>query len=407
MTQSAGGIRRAALAFILVTVVLDMLAMGVVLPVLPELVLGFLGGDTARAAWMMGLFGTVWALMQWLWSPLLGMLSDRFGRRPVILLSNLGLGLDYILMALAPGLGLLLLGRVISGITAASISTSGAYIADTVPPERRAGAFGLLSVGFGVGFICGPALGGILGGISPRLPFWVAAGLSLANFAYGLVVLPESLPRERRDRFRWSRANPVGSLVLLGSQPMLLGLAAVNFIATVAHGSLPNVFVLYADYRYGWNANAVGLALAAVGASSIVTGGLIVPRVVARFGERRSLIAGLGFGMAGFAMIGLASTGGAFLAAIPVLGLWGLSGPAVQGLMTRRVAASEQGQLQGANTSLQSVAGLIGPGLFSAIFASFIGYTGIWHQPGAPYLVAALFMAGAAALAWRVTRGAA
>ncbi len=243
------GPRRAAFAFIFVTVLLDMLALGMVMPVLPKLVEGFVGGDTERASRIFGVFGTAWALMQFLFSPAQGSLSDRFGRRPVVLLSNFGLGLDYILMALAPTLGWLFAGRVISGITAASISTSFAYIADITPAEKRSARFGLLGAAFGLGFVVGPALGGMLGAWGPRLPFWTAATLSLLNGLYGLFILPESLPRDRRTPFNWRRANPVGSLTLLRSHPRLFGLAGANFLAYVAHNALPTTFVLYAGYR--------------------------------------------------------------------------------------------------------------------------------------------------------------
>src|SRR5437588_1382303 len=238
--------RRAALVFIFITVVLDMLALGMIAPVLPKLVISFMGGNTESAARIYGLFGTIWALMQFVFAPVLGTLSDRFGRRPIVLLSNFGLGLDYILMALAPTLNWLFVGRVISGVTAASIPAASAYIADVTPADKRARAFGMLGAAFGVGFIIGPALGGMLGSITPRLPFWVAAGLSLLNASYGLLVLPESLTRERRAAFSWKRANPVGSLNLLRSHPELLGLASANFLTYVAHEVLPSTFVLYA-----------------------------------------------------------------------------------------------------------------------------------------------------------------
>jgi MFS transporter, DHA1 family, tetracycline resistance protein len=204
--------RRAAFVFIFLTVLLDMVALGTIVPVLPRLVVSFMHGDTAGAAEVYGVFGTAWALMQFLFSPVLGALSDRFGRRPVVLISNVGLGLDYIVMALAPSLAWLFVGRVVSGITAASIATGFAYVADVTPPERRAARFGILGVAFGAGFVLGPALGGIAGSIDPRLPFWIAAVLSLANTLYGLFVLPESLPRERRAPFDWRSANPLGSL---------------------------------------------------------------------------------------------------------------------------------------------------------------------------------------------------
>ena len=396
--------RRAAVVFIFVTVVLDMLALGMIVPVLPKLVEDFVGGNTARAAEIYGLFGTVWALMQFIFSPVLGALSDRYGRRPVILLSNLGLGLDYLVMALAPGIAWLFVGRVISGITAASFSTAYAYITDVTPPEKRAASFGMMSAAFGLGFVLGPAIGGVLGHIDPRLPFWVAAGFSLLNYLYGLLVLPESLAPERRERFSWRRANPVGSITLLRSHRELFGLAFVNFIGSIAHEALPTTFVLYAMYRYGWNERTVGLAIAAVGVCSAVVGAGLVQPFVARFGERRVMLLGLVFGIAGFTLYGLAATPALFWAALPINAMWGLSSPPMQGMMTRRVSASEQGQLQGALSSLRGIAFMIGPVLFTSVFASFIGANREWHLPGAPYLLAAMLLAGAMYVAWRVTR---
>ena len=393
--------RRAAIAFVMVTVVLDMLAMSIIIPVLPRLVLDFSGGDTAAASGALGLFGTAWNLMQFAFSPIIGALSDRFGRRPVILISNFGLGLDYVLMALAPGLGLLFVGRIISGITAASISAAGAYIADVSPPERRAAGFGLMNVAFGAGFVLGPAIGGLLGGFDPRLPFWVAAGLSLLNGAYGAIVLPESLPRDRRAPFSWRRANPVGALNLLRGHRQLLGVASVNFLFFLAHQSLQSVFVLYGTYRYGWSEGTVGLTLAAVGVCSALVGGVLVKPAVARLGERRALLTGLLFGLAGFLIFGLAPTGAVFWAGLPVLSLMGLVGPAAQAIMTRLVAPTEQGRLQGANSSVTSLAGLVGPGLFTTVFAVAVRDG---HQPGAPYLLAAAIMLATMGVAAAVTR---
>ena len=302
-----------------------MLALGTIVPVLPKLVVTFLNGDTAAAAEIYGVFGTAWALMQFLCSPPLGALSDRFGRRPVVLISNLGLGLDYIVMALAPSLWWLFVGRVVSGITAASISTGFAYVADVTPPEGRAARFGMLGVAFGAGFVLGPALGGLAGGVEPRLPFWIAAGLSLTNALYGLFVLPESLPRERRAPFEWRRANPLGSLALLRSHRELLGLASVNFLGQLAHAVLPSVTVLYMGYRYGWDERTVGLVMAGVGICSMVVQGALIGPVVRRFGERSALILGLLFGTAGFATYGIASTGSVFLVGVPLMALWGKS----------------------------------------------------------------------------------
>jgi DHA1 family tetracycline resistance protein-like MFS transporter len=398
------GRRRAALNFIFITVLLDMLALGIIVPVLPKLVVDFLLGDTARAAAYIGLFSTMWALMQFIFSPLLGLLSDRFGRRPVILLSNVGLGLDYIVMALAPTIGWLFVGRLFSGITSASITTANAYISDVTPVAKRARAFGLLGAAFGVGFILGPALGGWLGARNPRLPFWFAAAFSLLNALYGLLVLPESLPLERRQtRLRWRLANPVGALVLLKSHPELLGLATVNFLGYLAHEVYPTVFVLYGDYRYHWNERTIGMVLALVGVSTMVISAGVVGPVVARFGERRSLFGGLLLGAAGFALFGWAPSGWLFLVAIPINCLWALAGPPSQSMMTQRVSPSEQGALQGAVGSVRSIAMIVGPGIFSMTFAAFIAPEWSQQLPGAPWYVAALLLFVATAVAFAVT----
>ncbi len=374
--------------------------MGIIIPVLPKLVERFMGGDTARAAEVYGVFGTAWGVMQFLFMPVLGMLSDRFGRRPVILVSCLGLGLDYFLMALAPNLAWLFVGRLISGITAASISTAFAYIADVTPPEKRAGAFGIMGAAFGVGFVIGPALGGVLGGVDPRLPFWVAGALALVNAGYGFFVLPESLPPEKRAKqFAWSRANPLGSLKLLRSHPELFGLATVLFLMQLAHVVLPSVAVLYMGYRYGWGELAVGLVLAGVGACAMVVQGGLVRKVVPRIGERRALAIGLFFGAAGFFMYGLAPLGWMFLLAVPVMSLWGFAGPSAQALMTKHVGPAEQGQLQGATASSMSLAGVFGPGLFAVTFASTID-----RMPGAAFLLAGMLLLLALAIGLRVTR---
>ena len=390
--RQAPEVRGAAVAFIFVTILLDMLALGLILPILPKLVESFVDNDTASAARIFGLFGTAWALMQFFFSPVLGALSDRFGRRPVVLLSNLGLALDYVLMALAPSLTWLFIGRVISGITSASVSTAFAYIADMTPPERRAAVFGKVGVAFGAGFILGPALGGLLGGMDPRLPFWVAAGLSFANTLYGLLILPESLPKERRSAFRWKSANPIGALHLLRSDRTLTGLSVVHFIAQLAHVVLPSTFVLYATYRYGWDSRTVGLTLAMVGICAMAVQGAAIGPMVRRFGERRALLFGLGSGAAGFLIFGAAPSGPLFWIGIPVMALWGVAGAATQALMTRLVTPEQQGQLQGATASVQSVSQLLGPFLFTLTFAYFIGAQAPVMLPGAPFLLAAVLL---------------
>ena len=396
--------RKAALTFIFVTVLIDMLAFGMIIPVLPLLVQNFVGGNAARAAEMYGLFGTAWALMQFIFSPIQGSLSDHFGRRTVILLSCTGLGLDFILMALAPNLWWLLVGRVISGITAASFSTAGAYISDVTPPEKRAASFGLIGVAFGTGFILGPALGGLLGAISPRLPFWASACMALANVCWGLFVLPESLPKERRVPFAWRNANPLGAFKLLRSHPMLTGLAGSYFLLNLAHNVLPSTTVLYMHYRYDWDTRAVGMLLAGVGISSLIVQGLLVKPMVRWLKERRAVALGLIFGAAGFAIYGLAPTGPIFWIGVPVMALWGIATPSLQTIMTRLVDATEQGRLQGALASLMGLASLIGPTMFTQTFAIFISTHAALGLPGAPFLLAAVLVFASMLLAWRTTQ---
>lgn len=392
-TILSGGRRKAALGFIFATALMDVLAIGIIIPVLPHLIESFVNGDAAAAAGWVGIFGTVWALMQFIFSPIMGSLSDRFGRRSVLLISSFGLAADYVVMAVAPTVAWLLVGRILSGITASSFSTAGAYIADVTPPEKRAQGYGLLGAAFGVGFVLGPAVGGLLGHIDLRLPFWVAAGLAGANWLYGFFILPESLPRARRAAFDWKKANPLGSLRLLRSHPELLRLAAVLFLFYLAHQVLQSVFVLYTGYRYNWTPLDVGWNLMAVGVGAIIVQALLVKPVVARFGERGALLTGLVCGATGFIIYGLAPTGLMFWSALPVFALMNLVGPGVNGMMSKRVGPSEQGRLQGANSSNMAVAGMIGPILFTTVFAASIRGQGVWHQPGAaPYLAGALLL---------------
>jgi DHA1 family tetracycline resistance protein-like MFS transporter len=401
VTEPAAPVRRGAVAFIFVTILLDMLALGLVIPTLPKLVESFVGNDTAYAAKIFGVFGTAWALMQLVFSPIIGALSDRLGRRPVVLLSNFGLGADYVLMALAPSLSWLFVGRVISGITAASVSTAFAYISDITPPERRAAIFGKVGAAFGAGFILGPALGGLLGDIDPRLPFWSAAGLSFANALYGLLILPESLTPDRRSPFRWKSANPLGALHLLRSKAVLAGLSLIAFISQVAHAVLPSTFVLYASYRYSWDSKTVGLTLAIVGICSMVVQGLAIGPIVRVLGEWKALPAGMICATAGFVIFGWAPTGPLFWIGIPAMALWGVSGAAIQALMTRHVEPDQQGQLQGAIASVQSMSQLVGPVLFTQTFSYFIGKSAPLHLPGAPFLLAAVLTASCAVIAMR------
>ncbi len=380
--------RPAALGFIFATALMDVIALGIIIPVLPNLIKQMAGGQTTEALHYVLIFSTSWAVMQFFASPIVGSLSDRFGRRPVLLISIFGLGIDYLIMGFAPTLGWLYVGRLISGVTSASFSTAGAYIADISPPEKRAQNFGLIGAAFGVGFVLGPSLGGLLGGINPRLPFWVAAGLALINWCYGLFVLPESLPKDRRADFSWRKANPIGSLRLLADHPGLLGLASVFFLYMLGHQALQQIFVLYTGDRFGWTVRDMGIFLGATGIGSILVQTTLVKPVVQRVGERGAMLIGLACGAIGFAIYALAPTTALFWCGLPVFALMGLVQPSSQGLMSRRVPPTEQGRLQGATSGIMSITGLIGPSLYTTVFAwALTGGAGL-HIPGLGILMA-------------------
>jgi len=364
--------QRAALAFIFVTAVLDIVAMGIIIPVLPGLIEDFVGSN-ARAGVINGVFVALWAGMQFVCSPIIGSLSDQYGRRPVILISCAGLALDYVLMAVAPDLWWLALGRIIAGITSSSFTTIYAYMADITAPEKRARAYGLIGAAFSGGFVLGPVLGGFLGEFGPRVPFWFAAALSGVAFLYGLFILPESLPVEKRMKFSWKRANPVGSLILLRRHPELSGLSIVNFLLYFAHHVFSAVFVLYAAWRYGWGPVEVGLLLALVGVLDMAVQGVFVGPVVKRLGDRATMVLGLAGGTVGIAAMGWAPDGLWFIAAMLPNALWGLAMPTLQSLMTRRVGEDEQGQLQGANMSVASIAGVASPLFFGWVYSFSVG----------------------------------
>ncbi len=378
---------------------------GIIIPVFPKLVLGFLGGDQAAAGFYNGVFNATWALMQFIFAPVLGALSDKFGRRPVLILSSLGLGFDYIVQALSPNLSWLFLGRVVSGITSASFTVSFAYVADTTTPEKRAEAYGMIGSIWGVGFIAGPALGALLGSFGPRIPFWGAAAMSITSALYGLFILRESLPLSLRRAFSFKTANPVGGLLMIRGRKGLGGFLTINFISFLAFQVLPTVYVLYAAYRYGWGTALVGIALAIVGACNIIVQGLFVRRAVARLGERMTLLIGLASGILGFIVWGLAADPVTFMLAIVLYAPIGLVQPAVQALMTKRVGPKEQGGLQGINGSILALTGIFGPLIFGSLYGYFISPQAPINLPGSPFLLAALLMAGSLVIAVRVTRG--
>lgn len=397
-----GNKRFAATTFIFVTVLIDMLGVGMIGPVLPKLIASFAGNNYPSAARIIGIFATVWALMQFFCSPLLGMLSDRIGRRPVILVSNAVTAVDYAIMALAPNLWWLFAGRVLSGIATSNIAAASAYIADVTEPEQRAAAFGVIGSAFGLGFVLGPAIGGMVGTINPRLAFWAAAGFALVNTLYGIFVLPESLPRERRTpRLEWKRANPVGSLRLLRSHPQLRGLSWVSFITSLAHEVYPNVWVIYCIAAFGWSTGSVGLTLALLGTVAAINQATMVGPVVRRIGERRTLLASLAVAAAGLFLMAL-NNGVIFIVAAMIVAL-PMYQASSQALMTRRVGAAEQGELQGALGSLRGISMTIGPSVFTLTFAQFAGPWRALGAIGAPWLLAASLYALSLFIAWRVT----
>lgn len=395
---------RAALAFIFVTAVLDIVAMGIIIPVLPQLIEDFVGSN-ARAGVINGVFVALWAGMQFVCSPIIGSLSDKYGRRPIILISCAGLALDYVLMAVAPDLWWLALGRIIAGITSSSFTTVYAYMADITAPGKRARAYGLIGAAFSAGFVLGPVLGGFLGEFGPRVPFWFAAGLSTVAFLYGLLVLPESLPADKRMTFSWKRANPVGSLILLRRHPELSGLSVVYFLLYFAHHVFSAVFVLYAAWRYGWGPREVGLLLALVGVLDMVVQGGLVGPVVRRLGDHATMVLGLVGGTVGIAAMGWAPDGLMFILAMLPNALWGLAMPTLQALMTRRVGADEQGQLQGANMSVASIAGVMSPLFFGWVYSLSVGEHAVIQMPGLAFYLAAVVLLLAAVIGWLVGRG--
>jgi MFS transporter, DHA1 family, tetracycline resistance protein len=402
MQPPKGSARNAAILFIFITVAIDMIALGIIAPVLPRLIANFLNGDLSHAAEITGLFATVWAAMQFFCSPLLGMLSDRVGRRPVILISCAVTAIDFAIMALAPNLWWLFAGRVLSGMATANLTTAYAYVADVTAQEKRAQAYGLLSAAFGLGFIIGPAIGGLAGNYDPRLPFWIACGLSVLNTFYGFFVLPESLRAEHRTAaIDWRRANPIGSLKLLRRHHELYGLASTSFIALVAHEALPVLWVLYLIAQFGWDTRAIGLTLAIVGVVSAITAATLVGPVVKRFGERRTLVLGLTTFCLGNVLIGVASVP-VFVAGIVVLCLSIYNSP-LQSLMSKRVGPNEQGELQGAMGSLRGISMMIGPLIFAWSFAQVSGPWRSFAQLGWPFFLAAAMLAIAIYVTIRVT----
>jgi MFS transporter, DHA1 family, tetracycline resistance protein len=400
---SAGG-RRAAFGFIFVSAVASAMSIGIMVPILPNLLKSFTGGDTAAASEWNVMFAACGGAMSFLAGPILGLLSDRFGRRPVLLISMFGLGLDFVFMAFAPSLGWLFVGRLISGATSGLFSTANAYVADVTAPQNRARAFGWMGSAFSFGFLAGPAIGGFLGSYSLRLPFMAAAVLTLINAAYGLLVLPESLKDEHRTTaFDLKRANPLGSLRLLRSHHELLPLAVVGFLNQLAQMVWPSIFVLYTGYRYHWTPMFTGFWMMFGSGVGIMVQTFVVGPAVKRLGERGALAVGAASQSLILLWYGLAPTGLVYMCGMPIGALSSLIIPGLQGLMTRRVDATQQGQLQGANQSLAGMASVLGPVIFGLSFAGAVRHPA-WGVPGLPMLLASMIMFTCLGLAIRAGR---
>lgn len=396
-TSSAPGGRR-ALAIVLATLLLDTMGFGIVAPVMPDLIVELTGlplGEAARASgWLMGTF----AAMQALFGPVMGGLSDRFGRRPVLLFCLAAFGLDYLVMGLAPTFGWLFASRAVAGIAGASFVPASAYIADITPPERRARNFGLIGAMFGLGFTIGPAIGGLLGSHGTRAPFFFAGGLALVNAALGWFLLPESLPADRRRPFRLARANPLGTFASLARYRGALPLFAAWFLWMLAHQSYPSTWAFFTRLKFGWSEHAIGLSLSLAGFSMAVSQALLTPRLVPALGERRAILLGLSVGLAGFLATALVPQGWMLYPVMALFALQSLVFPSMNSALSRAVAATEQGELQGAVASLQSVAAILAPPLLTGAFAHFSREGAAPRVPGAPYLMAAACAAGAIAI---------
>ena len=397
-------LKKQAIAFIAITLLLDTIGFGLISPVMPRLLVQLTGEDVSHAAMQGGFLSFLYAAMQFLWAPVLGNLSDRFGRRPVLLFCIGALGVDYLVMGVAPTLGWLFVGRAISGMAGASFTPAYAYVADISPPERRAQNFGLISAMFGLGFIIGPALGGLLGRFGPRAPFFVAAALSLLNFCYGLFVLPESLAPERRRSFDWKRANPFGTFRQMSKHPVVLGLLGALFLWMVANQVFPSTWSFYTKYRFGWSEAMIGASMALVGAIMVTSQMTLLRFLVPRYGERRVALLGITVAAIGYAGFGAATAGWMMFAWLSTWFFGAIVFPVTNALMSRRISSEAQGELQGAVAGLASLAAIAGPLLMSQLFGRFTAPTAPAQVPGAGFLAASLLAWICLGVFWSATR---
>jgi MFS transporter, DHA1 family, tetracycline resistance protein len=393
-----------ALVFVVITVLIDIIGFGLILPVLPRLLVELTGDTVNQAAIDGGWLAFVYAVMQFVCAPLLGNLSDRYGRRPVLLFAVGALGVDYIVMGFAPTLAWLFLGRTIAGIAGASFTPAYAYVADVSPPDKRAQSFGLISAAFGVGFILGPALGGLLGQLGTRMPFFAAAALSLVNLVYGTFVLPESLPLEARRPFEWRRANPLGTLLQMRKHPVVLGLLGALFLWMVAHQVMPSTWTFYTKFRFGWSEAMIGASLAAAGVVMAVSQATLMRVLVRRLGERRTALTGIAVASVGYFGYGIASASWMMFAWLATWFLGALVMPSTNALMSHRVEKSAQGELQGAVASLFGLSSIVGPPLMTQLFGRFSAPDAPVHLPGAAFFASTLLAWTSFALYYRATR---
>lgn len=396
--------RKHALAFIAVTLLLDTIGFGLIMPVYPRLLVEITGESLSRAAVYGGWLGFIYAAMQFVAAPILGNLSDRYGRRRVILLAVGALGIDYIIMGFAPTLAWLFLGRAIAGVAGASFTPAYAYVADISPPERRAQNFGVISAAFGIGFIIGPAIGGLLGTLGPRAPFFAAAALSLTNFFYGFFVLPESLPAEKRRAFQWRRANPLGTLAQMKKHPVVLGLLAALFLWSLGNQVMPSTWAFYTKFRFGWSEAMIGASFAAVGVVMASSQLIVMRLLVPRLGERRTALIGIASGTVGYVGFGLATAGWMMFALLATWFFAAIVMPTTNALMSHLISPDAQGELQGAVASLFSLSAIIGPPLMTHLFARFTAPESTVHLPGAAFLAAAVLALGCLLIFWLSTR---
>ena len=401
MTEIKQEKRPAALSFIFITLLIDVIGLAIIIPVFPKLIEGLIHGDISDASKMSGLLLVAYAVMQFLCAPLVGNLSDKYGRRPVLLFSLLGFGVDYLFLAFAPTIGWLFVGRIIAGITGASFTTASAYIADVSSPEKRAQNFGMIGVAFGLGFILGPVIGGILGKMDTHYPFYAAAALALLNAAYGFFILPESLPKEHRRDLDWKRCNPLGTLLQLKKYPSVINLSVCLFIVYFAGHAVQSVWTFYTMQKFNWNEDVVGYSLGFIGLMIALVQGGLIRIAIPKLGQERSIWIGLMLYAVGMVLFGLANKGWMMFAYMVPYALGGIAGPALQGIMTNQVPANEQGELQGGLTSLMSLSSIFGPWFMTYIFYYFTNAAAPVYLPGAPYFVAAALMMLSAILAMR------